>query len=77
MPLLILYNISEQKSIQITKKLIIFICSAAESASSLRPELHTKMGKAVVERNIVSMHKLRQKFCALGIKTKKFANLQQ
>ena len=30
-----------------------------------------------VEKNIVSMHKLQLKICAMGIKTKKFANSQQ
>ena len=34
-------------------------------------------GQGGVEKNIVSMHKLPLKICALGIKTKKFANLQQ
>lgn len=33
--------------------------------------------QGIVEKNIVSMHKLQLKICALGIKTKKFANSQQ
>ena len=33
--------------------------------------------QGIVEKNIVSMNKLQLKICALGIKTKKFANSQQ